>query len=130
MAAFARSLGLRPTKWNLETANARKARAAYRLAGPARAARLTVARVDAGGKLTLVTQLTTHEGARNGVVTKEGTVYLAHSQLGPACRTDSGIAEVAYPPLFAAAMSVTIFFKPRVKAIGVADGCKPEDKAH
>jgi hypothetical protein len=24
----------------------------------------------------------THEGARNGVVTKDGTVYLAHSQLG------------------------------------------------
>ncbi len=50
--------------------------------GAARAARLTVARVDAGGKLTLIAQVPTHEGARNGVVTKDGTVYLAHSQLG------------------------------------------------
>jgi hypothetical protein len=50
--------------------------------GAARAARLTVARVDAGGKLSLTAQVPTHEGARNGVVTKEGAVYLAHSQLG------------------------------------------------
>jgi DNA-binding beta-propeller fold protein YncE len=50
--------------------------------GAARAARLTVARVDADGKLTLIGQVPTHEGARNGVVTKEGIVYLAHSQLG------------------------------------------------
>jgi hypothetical protein len=50
--------------------------------GAARAAQLTVARVDDAGKLTLVAQVPTHEGARNGVVTKEGTVYLAHSQLG------------------------------------------------
>jgi hypothetical protein len=50
--------------------------------GAARAARLTVARVDQAGKLSLVDQVPTHEGARNGVVTKDGTVYLAHSQLG------------------------------------------------
>jgi DNA-binding beta-propeller fold protein YncE len=50
--------------------------------GAAKDARLTVARVDAAGKLTLVAQVPTHEGARNGVVTKDGTVYLAHSQLG------------------------------------------------
>jgi len=50
--------------------------------GAAKAARLTVARVDAAGKLSLVAQVPTHEGARNGVVTKDGTVYLAHSQLG------------------------------------------------
>jgi DNA-binding beta-propeller fold protein YncE len=50
--------------------------------GAAKDARLTVARVDATGKLSLVTVVPTHEGARNGVVTKEGTVYLAHSQLG------------------------------------------------
>lgn len=50
--------------------------------GAARAARLTVARVDAGGKLTLIAQVPTREGARNEVVTKDGTVYLAHSQLG------------------------------------------------
>ena len=41
-----------------------------------------VARVDATGKLSLVAVVPTHEGARNGVVTKDGTVYLAHSQLG------------------------------------------------
>jgi DNA-binding beta-propeller fold protein YncE len=50
--------------------------------GAARAAQLTVARVDEAGKLTLVAQVPTHEGARNGVVTNDGTVYLAHSQLG------------------------------------------------
>jgi DNA-binding beta-propeller fold protein YncE len=50
--------------------------------GAARAAQLTVARVDETGKLTVIAQLPTHEGARNGVVTKNGTVYLAHSQLG------------------------------------------------
>ncbi|HZM10797.1 MAG TPA: hypothetical protein VFC15_11355 [Candidatus Limnocylindrales bacterium] len=50
--------------------------------GAAKDARLTVARVDAAGKLNLIAQVPTHEGARNGVVTKDGTVYLAHSQLG------------------------------------------------
>ncbi|HEX4751217.1 MAG TPA: hypothetical protein VH302_16900 [Bryobacteraceae bacterium] len=50
--------------------------------GAAKDARLTVARVDASGKLSLVAEVPTHEGARNGVVTKNGTVYLAHSQLG------------------------------------------------
>jgi DNA-binding beta-propeller fold protein YncE len=50
--------------------------------GAAKDARLTVARADAAGKLSLVTVVPTHEGARNGVVTKDGRVYLAHSQLG------------------------------------------------
>jgi DNA-binding beta-propeller fold protein YncE len=50
--------------------------------GAAKDARLTVARVDASGKLSQVAMVPTHEGARNGVVTKDGTVYLAHSQLG------------------------------------------------
>ncbi len=50
--------------------------------GAAKEARLTVAHVDAAGKLSLAAQVPTHEGARNGVVTKDGTVYLAHSQLG------------------------------------------------
>jgi DNA-binding beta-propeller fold protein YncE len=50
--------------------------------GAAKDAKLTVARVDAAGKLSLIAQVPTHEGARNGVVTKDGTVYLAHSQLG------------------------------------------------
>jgi DNA-binding beta-propeller fold protein YncE len=50
--------------------------------GAAKDARLTVARVDAAGKLSQVAVVPTHEGARNGVVTKDGTLYLAHSQLG------------------------------------------------
>jgi DNA-binding beta-propeller fold protein YncE len=50
--------------------------------GAAKDARLTMARVDAAGKLSLVAEVPTHEGARNGVVAKNGTVYLAHSQLG------------------------------------------------
>ena len=47
--------------------------------GAAKAAQLTIARVDANGKLTIVSQVPTHAGARNGVVTRNGTVYLAHS---------------------------------------------------
>jgi DNA-binding beta-propeller fold protein YncE len=50
--------------------------------GAAKDKRLTVARVDASGKLSLVAVVPTQEGARNGVVTKDGTVYLAHSRLG------------------------------------------------
>ncbi|HEY2471411.1 MAG TPA: hypothetical protein VGI45_26715 [Terracidiphilus sp.] len=50
--------------------------------GAAMDARLTVAKADKSGKLSQVTAASTHEGARNGVVTKDGTVYLAHSQLG------------------------------------------------
>ncbi len=50
--------------------------------GAAKDARLTVTRAEPGGKLSLDAEVPTHEGARNGVVTKDGTVYLAHSQLG------------------------------------------------
>jgi DNA-binding beta-propeller fold protein YncE len=50
--------------------------------GAAKDARLMVAQVDAMGKLSQVAVVPTHEGARNGVVTKDGAVYLAHSQLG------------------------------------------------
>jgi DNA-binding beta-propeller fold protein YncE len=50
--------------------------------GAAKDARLTVARVDATGNLAQIAVVPTREGARNGVVTKDGTVYLAHSQLG------------------------------------------------
>ncbi len=50
--------------------------------GAAKDSRLTVARVDATGQLSQIAVVKTHEGARNGVVTKDGTVYLAHSQLG------------------------------------------------
>ena len=46
--------------------------------GAARAATLTIARADAAGTLTTVAQVPTQNGARNGVVTKDGTVYLAH----------------------------------------------------
>ena len=46
--------------------------------GAARAARLTIARADAAGKLTTITQVPTQNGARNGIVTGDGTVYLAH----------------------------------------------------
>jgi len=35
--------------------------------------------VDAAGKLAVTAQTPTREGARNGVVAKDGTVYLAHS---------------------------------------------------
>ena len=47
--------------------------------GAARAAKLTIARADDSGHLSLVAQVPTQEGARNGVVTKNGTVYLAHA---------------------------------------------------
>jgi DNA-binding beta-propeller fold protein YncE len=46
--------------------------------GAARAATLTIARADAAGKLTIVAKVPTQNGARNGVVTKDGTVFLAH----------------------------------------------------
>jgi hypothetical protein len=46
--------------------------------GAARAAKLTIARADNAGTLTTVGQVPTQNGARNGVVTKDGTVYLAH----------------------------------------------------
>jgi len=46
--------------------------------GAARAATLTIARADNAGKLTTVAQVPTQNGARNGVVARDGTVYLAH----------------------------------------------------
>ena len=54
-------------------------------AGAAHAAKLTIARADASGTLITVAQVPTPLGARNAVVTKDGTVYLAHaSTLAPA----------------------------------------------
>lgn len=50
--------------------------------GSPRAAQLTVARVDSAGKLTSVAVVPTHEGERNGVVTKQGSVYMAHARPG------------------------------------------------
>lgn len=48
--------------------------------GAARAATLTVASLDPRGGLALVTSVPTKEGARNGVVTGDGRVYLAHGK--------------------------------------------------
>jgi DNA-binding beta-propeller fold protein YncE len=47
--------------------------------GAARAAALTVAKLDGKGGLALVAKVPTKEGARNGVVDGAGKVYLAHS---------------------------------------------------
>jgi DNA-binding beta-propeller fold protein YncE len=46
--------------------------------GAARAAKLTIARDDAAGRMTVVTTVPTAAGARNPVVTSNGTIYLAH----------------------------------------------------
>ncbi len=46
--------------------------------GAARDAKLTIARADQNGHLTVVTQVTTQAGARNATVAKNGTVFLAH----------------------------------------------------
>jgi len=49
--------------------------------GAAKAAKLTIARADDKGHLTIVAQVPTHEGARNGVLDKNGNLYLAHSAI-------------------------------------------------
>ena len=46
--------------------------------GAARDAKLTIARADAAGHLTLVASVPTAAGARNPAVAKSGAVYLAH----------------------------------------------------
>ncbi|HZS39013.1 MAG TPA: hypothetical protein VFF06_19415, partial [Polyangia bacterium] len=51
-------------------------------AGAARAARLTVARVDAQGKLAVASVVPTAAGARNAVATDEGAAYLTDSAEG------------------------------------------------
>jgi hypothetical protein len=51
-------------------------------AGAARAARLTVAHVDAQGKLTAANVVATSTGARNPVATDDGTAYLTDSPGG------------------------------------------------
>lgn len=50
--------------------------------GAARAGQLTVARVNGAGELRVVAVVPTHLGERNGVVTKDGTVYMAHARPG------------------------------------------------
>lgn len=47
--------------------------------GAAKAGKLTVARDDAAGHLSIVASIATRAGARNPAVTANGTVYLAHS---------------------------------------------------
>jgi DNA-binding beta-propeller fold protein YncE len=48
--------------------------------GAARAGQLTILDVDDGGHLKPSLQVTTAQGARNGVLAGDGTLYLAHSQ--------------------------------------------------
>jgi len=49
--------------------------------GAAKAAKLTIARADEKGHLSIVAQVPTREGARNGVLDKNGNLYLAHSAI-------------------------------------------------
>ena len=48
--------------------------------GAGRAATLTIATLDAKGGLTLVATVPTKEGARNGVLSRDGRVFLSHSK--------------------------------------------------
>jgi DNA-binding beta-propeller fold protein YncE len=48
--------------------------------GAARAAKATLATLDAHGKLAAVAEVATADGARNGVVTSDGKLYLAHGK--------------------------------------------------
>ncbi len=48
--------------------------------GAAKAAKLTIAALDGKGSLSLVATVATQDGARNGVVSGDGKVYLAHSK--------------------------------------------------
>jgi DNA-binding beta-propeller fold protein YncE len=50
--------------------------------GAPRDGKLTVARVNSAGKLSVVAVVPTHVGERNGVVTRNGTVFMAHARPG------------------------------------------------
>ena len=50
--------------------------------GAAKTGELTAARLDAAGTLSVIAKVPTHVGARNGVVTRDGTVFLGHSGAG------------------------------------------------
>ena len=50
--------------------------------GSPRDGNLTVARVNSAGKLSVVAVVPTHVGERNGVVTGNGTVFMAHARPG------------------------------------------------
>ena len=49
--------------------------------GAARVGKLTIAHADDNGHLSIVAQVPTREGGRNGVLAQNGTLYLAHSGL-------------------------------------------------
>jgi DNA-binding beta-propeller fold protein YncE len=49
--------------------------------GAARAAKLTILHADESGHLSVVVEVPTHEGARNAVLDKNGTLYMAHSKI-------------------------------------------------
>jgi hypothetical protein len=49
--------------------------------GAAKAAKLTIVRTDEKGKLSVIAHVPTREGARNGVLDKNGNLYLAHSAI-------------------------------------------------
>ncbi|HEV2521325.1 MAG TPA: hypothetical protein VGT24_03000 [Candidatus Acidoferrales bacterium] len=49
--------------------------------GAAKAAKLTIARTDDKGKLSVIAQVPVREGARNGVLDKNSNLYLAHSAI-------------------------------------------------
>jgi len=49
--------------------------------GAAKVAKLTIARDDDKGHLSVVAQVPTRQGARNGVLDKNGNLYLAHSAI-------------------------------------------------
>jgi DNA-binding beta-propeller fold protein YncE len=50
-------------------------------AGAAKAAKLTIARTDDKGHLTVVATVPTRQGARNSVLDKNGNIYVAHSAI-------------------------------------------------
>jgi DNA-binding beta-propeller fold protein YncE len=50
--------------------------------GAAKAATLTIASLSTKGELAMVASVPTRDGARNGVVTNDGRVYLANSRAG------------------------------------------------
>jgi DNA-binding beta-propeller fold protein YncE len=47
--------------------------------GAARAAKLTIAHVDDNGGLSVITEVPTYEGVRNGVLDKNGNLFMAHT---------------------------------------------------
>lgn len=73
--------------------------------GAARAAKLTIAAVDAAGKLTPEAVVATANGARNGVVTDEGATYLTTR---PRARSSSSAPSGADGPMSGARLHVAL----------------------